>query len=220
MVTLTEHGARHGDSTDRDLRTARTQVFGDVECGTQCRVCGRNVTDGRSKTCSDYCDNLLTSVMGMLNWTSVRRLVIDRDDKTCQRCGFDYSKEVLARRHIRARIEELAGEQPDYPGLSENREIDDFDWDEYHDRFDEWRERKEELKDRYGNPYEKARSLEVDHVTRIADGGHPFDPGNLQTLCDQCHHEKTAEENAGEQTPSRGEMSESLFDYVSAGGAE
>jgi len=89
----------------RDLTTTRQQVFGDVKPGTKCRICGRNVSDGRSKTCSDYCGNLLSAVMGMLNWTSVRRRIIDRDDETCQNCGFDMSRERLARDHIRNIIE-------------------------------------------------------------------------------------------------------------------
>jgi len=30
-------------------------------------------------------------------------------------------------------------------------------------------------------------SLEVDHITPISKNGHPFDPRNLQTLCQPCH---------------------------------
>lgn len=39
------------------------------------------------------------------------------------------------------------------------------------------------------------RRLEVDHVQPLSKGGHPFDDGNLQTLCEGCHAEKTAEQN-------------------------
>jgi len=196
-------------------------VFGDVEVGTQCRICGRNVTDGRSKTCSDYCNNILSAVMGFLNWSSVRRQIIDRDDDTCQHCGFDMSKERLARDHIRDMIETKAGERPESPGLDEREQMDDFDWGDYHDRVDAWREKRDDLKERYGDPYERSRDLEVDHINRIADGGHPFDPGNLQTLCSECHKDKTARENSEQsQTPSRGDLSESLFDYVTVGGTE
>lgn len=205
--------------SDRDLTTTRSQVFGDVECGTECRICGRNVTDGRSKTCSDYCDNLLSAVMGMLNWSSVRRKIIDRDDKTCQECGFDMSREWLARDHIGDIIDEKAGDRPQGPALTDNTDPEDFDWDAHQDRVDEWREKKEQLKERYGDPHERTRNLEVDHITPIADGGHPFDPGNLQTLCSECHKGKTAQENSERaQTPTRGEMSESLLNYVADGG--
>lgn len=205
-------------STERDLTTTREKVFGDVECGTVCRICGRNVTDGRSKTCSDYCNNLLSAVMGMLNWTSVRRRVIDRDDQTCQHCGFDLGRERLARDHIGDIIDEKAGERPKSPAVDDLEAMDNFDWDDYRERSDAWQERKEELKQRYGDPYDRARDLEVDHINRITDGGHPFDPGNLQTLCSECHKDKTAKENSGRRTPSRQEMNESLFNYVADGG--
>lgn len=202
--------------TERDLTTTRTQVFGDVDCGTECRVCGRNVTDGRSKTCSDYCNNLLSAVMGMVNWSSVRRRVIDRDDETCQHCGFDMGRERLARDHIRSIIDERAGDRPKGPGALEMADRDDIDYESYIDELDEWNERRDELKRRFGDPYEHARSLEVDHIERVADGGHPFDPANLQTLCSECHQDKTARENSEQgRTPSRNDLNESLFEFVS-----
>ena len=211
--------AMSSDGSGRDLTTTRSQVFGDVECGTECRVCGRNVTDGRSKTCSDYCNNLLSAMMGMLNWSSVRRHIILRDEETCQNCGFDMSWERLAQDHIRDIIDVKAGDRPESPGLDELDEMDDYDWDDYYDRVDTWRERRDELKERYGDPYERARDLEVDHIVPVADGGHPFDPANLQTLCSECHQDKTARENSERsQTPSRGDLSESLFNYVADGG--
>lgn len=207
--------------THRNLTTTRSQVFGDVKKGTECRVCGRNVVDGRSKTCSDYCSNLVSAVMGMLNWTSVRRKIIDRDGETCQECGFDYGHERLARDHIRDIIEEKAGDRPESPGLEEVGEMDDYNWDGYYERSQAWRERREQLKVRYGDPYEHSRGLEVDHITPVSEGGHPFDPANLQTLCEKCHQDKTSQENSDRaQTPSRGDLSESLFDYVAANTSE
>lgn len=208
-------------SNDRNLTTTRSQVFGDVRKGTECRVCGRNVEDGRSKTCSDYCNNILSAVMGLLNWSSVRRKIIDRDDETCRNCGFDYAKEREARDHIRALVEEKAGERPENPGIEArvNGDAEDFDWDAYRERHREWRERREELKERYGALYEYETELEVDHIVPVSEGGHPFDPGNLQTLCEDCHQEKTSRENSERaQTPSRGDLSESLLNYVADGG--
>lgn len=202
----------------RNLTTTRSRVFGDVECGTQCRICGRNVTDSRSKTCSDYCNNLLGAVMNLLNWTGVRRHIIERDDETCQQCGFDYRRERLARDHIKAIIDERVGERPTGPALDEAAEADDLEWDSFLERSKAWRERREELKEQYGDPYDHSRRLEVDHITPVTDGGHPFDPGNLQTLCSECHQEKTSRENserAEQRTPSKGELSESLFEYIS-----
>jgi 5-methylcytosine-specific restriction endonuclease McrA len=208
-------------ASDRNLTTTREQVFGDVEVGTECRICGRAVDDGRSKTCSEYCDNIQRAVMGMLNWNSVRRRILERDDKTCQQCGFDLSRDRLARDHIKVLIEEAAGERPKSPSARAlgAGEMEDFDWDDHNARVSEWRDRKEAAEQRYGDPYEVATRLEVDHITPIVDGGHPFDPGNLQTLCEDCHGEKTAAENSERpQTPTRGELSESLFEYVTDGG--
>lgn len=199
----------------RDLTTTREQVFGDVEPGTECRICGRDVDDGRSKTCSEFCGNLLSAVMGMLNWSELRRRIIERDDKTCQSCGYDRRRDQQARRHIQALVEERAGDRPEPPDIEDRDES--FDWDAYYDRVERWRKRREQMKARYGDPYEAGRGLEVDHITPIADGGHPFDPGNLQTLCSQCHSEKTAAENS-QRTPTRGDLSESLLDYVTDGG--
>lgn len=208
--------------SNRNLSTSRTQVFGDIEPGTKCRVCGRIVTDGRSKTCSDYCDNVLTAVMGMLNWSTVRYRVIERDDETCQECGYDHAQDQLAREHIRAIIKEKAGERPDGPSMLAVGEGEEFDWDEHRDRMDAWTERRDNLRERYGDPYaDFTRTLEVDHITPVADGGHPFDPGNLQTLCDECHQEKTSRENSERsqrRTPSAAELNESLFNYVADGG--
>lgn len=39
---------------------------------------------------------------------------------------------------------------------------------------------------------------EVDHMQPIAAGGAVLDPANLQTLCRNCHIEKTTEENTPE----------------------
>ncbi|MFC6770310.1 HNH endonuclease [Halorubrum pallidum] len=203
----------------RDLTTTRKQVFGDVEPGTECRICGRNVEDGRRKVCSDYCDNIQTAVMGMLNWSSLRRRVIDRDDETCTQCGWDREIRRRAREHIRGLIAEAAGEQPTSPSMKELGEQDDVDWDQHRQRYREWRERRDAAKDKYGDPERDfGRSLEVDHITPIADGGHPFDPGNLQTLCTKCHTEKTAVENSERaSTPSRGDLSRELTEFVTDG---
>lgn len=210
---------RHGDGANRNLSTARSQVFGDVEPGTQCRVCGRNVEDGRAKTCSDYCENILVAVMNLLNWSGVRRRIIDRDDETCQECGFDMARERRARDHIKERIDETAGEEPEGPSmlLLGRGEVEDDEIAAHREAHREYRERRDDATERYGDPYERARSLEVDHIERIADGGHPFDPGNLQTLCDACHAEKTAAENSGPSTPRRPEIEQTLADF--AGGA-
>lgn len=50
--------------------------------------------------------------------------------------------------------------------------------------------------DRHEQLMTEKRTLEVDHIHRLADGGHPLDESNLQTLCEDCHTQKTAKENS------------------------
>lgn len=40
----------------------------------------------------------------------------------------------------------------------------------------------------------KPGRLEIDHVIPLQRGGHPTDPGNLQTLCTDCHFQKNMRE--------------------------
>ena len=49
----------------------------------------------------------------------------------------------------------------------------------------------------------KRGRLEVDHKTRMGDGGAAYDLGNLQTLCRPCHFAKTFAENGGNVDPER-----------------
>ena len=47
----------------------------------------------------------------------------------------------------------------------------------------------------------RAGRLEVDHRIALEDGGAVFDLGNLQSLCTDCHFEKSQEERRGGPTP-------------------
>ena len=40
----------------------------------------------------------------------------------------------------------------------------------------------------------KAKSVIVDHIVELTDGGDPFDERNFQALCIACHNKKTAKE--------------------------
>ncbi len=40
----------------------------------------------------------------------------------------------------------------------------------------------------------KATGEHLDHITPLADGGEPYHPDNLQSLCQSCHSKKTRRE--------------------------
>lgn len=60
---------------------------------------------------------------------------------------------------------------------------------------------------RCGKTEREGAQLEVDHIQPLSKGGNPFDEGNLQTLCKECHQEKGVEEvdYTGETHASVGE---------------
>src|SRR5262245_9687700 len=37
----------------------------------------------------------------------------------------------------------------------------------------------------------------VDHIRRISDGGHPWDPANVRSLCPTCDNQSHAEKGSG-----------------------
>ena len=145
----------------------------------QCRVCNEPVVDGRWNYCSERCREIANAVQRMFIWDEVREQILERDDYTCQRCGLSKRMWWRAYHQVRERIDERTAH------------LDTQDPDEY----DEWRARRDELEDRYGVT-DPVGSFHVDHITPISEGGHPFDESNLQTLCEHCHKEKTAEENS------------------------
>ena len=149
-----------------------------------CRVCNEDVVDGRWNYCSERCREIANAVQKMFIWDSVREQILERDDHTCQACGL--SKEMAKRAHwqVTERIDELREQlyppESDHPAAS----------------YDRWRRADRELWERYGRISFTNGAFHVDHIERIADGGHKYDETNLWTLCEECHHEKTAEENS------------------------
>ena len=51
----------------------------------------------------------------------------------------------------------------------------------------------------------RAGKVEVDHIEALEDGGDPWAPDNLQTLCRGCHISKTDAENQARR-PARPEV--------------
>ncbi len=134
-----------------------------------CRVCNEPVVDGRWNYCSERCRDIAQSVQKMFTWDAVREKILERDDYTCQECGLTQEMQKRAYWQVREIVDERA--------------------DNLDGRVDLW--------EQYGDL--EHRVMEVDHIKRVADGGHPFDESNLRTLCEYCHSEKTASENSSRE---------------------
>ena len=61
----------------------------------------------------------------------------------------------------------------------------------------------------------RAGRMEVDHVVPLRAGGDPYDPGNLQTLCRECHIDKSAAEHRREPTPAEAEWRKLVAEIAS-----
>jgi 5-methylcytosine-specific restriction endonuclease McrA len=180
----------------RDLTRSMDELF-PQEDPSSCRVCNRPVADGRWSYCSERCRDIANAVQRMFIWSSVREQILERDGYTCQQCSLSKERWVRAYRQVKERVKELKAPL--------------YDLDSSHRDLDRWRRADRELWARYdvGAPF--SGGFEVDHINRIADGGHPFDEENLQTLCKYCHREKTSEENTTSE-PQRSEVT--LEEYI------
>lgn len=132
---------------------------------TVCRVCAEEVVDARWSYCSERCREIAQAVQRMFSWEAVREQVLERDEYTCQECGLSREMQYRAYWQVREIVDEKTKSNTEWLQL----------WERYGDL--------------------NMRVMEVDHIKRVADGGHEFDESNLRTLCKHCHQEKTAEEN-------------------------
>lgn len=174
------------EELNKSMDTLFPQSSSDV-----CRVCEEDVVDGRWNYCSERCREIAQAVQRMFIWDHVREQVLERDDYTCQECGL--SKDRWWRAYHQ--VQELIKEQVPHPRDSEA----EISWDE-------WRTRISDLEDVYDVEAPSGGGFHTDHIQRLADGGHPLDESNLQTLCKFCHTEKTAEENRKESAEQRPEI--------------
>jgi 5-methylcytosine-specific restriction endonuclease McrA len=172
----------------RNLNKSMGTLF-PQERSNRCRVCNEPVVDGRWNYCSERCRDIANAVQRMFLWESVRDRILERDDRTCQVCGFSYGRAMRAYWQILKRIDELVTPLPrksDHPGAD----------------MDRWRRAERELLERYNPLNYNNNAFHVDHITPISEGGHPFDESNLQTLCRECHEQKTARENSDSGAPA------------------
>ena len=172
----------------RDRQKGMDTLF-PLRDGHSCRVCNEHVEDGRRNYCCPRCKRIAQAVQRMFVWDCVREAVLERDDYTCRECGLSKDQWARAYRQVRERIDELAApahpQRADHPAAS----------------YDRWRRVQREFEARYDVDSPYSGGFHVDHIERVADGGHPFDETNLQTLCKFCHRTKTGAENqTGEPT--------------------
>jgi 5-methylcytosine-specific restriction endonuclease McrA len=123
----------------RDRFVKLTTLFPQQE-PDECRVCSHPVQKPYRKYCSEYCKVVAKAVSDCFEWSIIRKWVLRRDDKVCQRC--------------------------------------------------------------------EGRADTVDHIIPVSKGGHPFDPDNLQALCQSCNSSKgtNAQDYRGETGGTRRKM--------------
>ncbi len=145
------------------------------------RVCNEEVVDARWNYCSERCREIAQAVQKKFTWTTVRERILERDDYVCQECGV--SREMWERAYCQ--VHEIAEER-----VTEGETNGE-------------RPRKQQILDQYDV---ESPEFHVDHITRVADGGHPLEESNLQTLCKHCHKAKTTVENQDDAIEQRPEV--------------
>ena len=74
------------------------------------------------------------------------------------------------------------------------KQADDFYLSPPWRRFREWFVRRHPLCEMCEREGRTERTVIVDHIRELKDGGARYDEGNVQSLCRACHNKKTAQE--------------------------
>ncbi len=178
-----------------------------------CPVCGTPKVafdPGMKKFCSEKCRKAYGEKL--VFWGELRERVKRRDNYTCRMCGINNEK---LEAEFRQRWKEWNAENKRYV-LDQKEFLEEFKR-EVEERIQrqldsiledvELISSPESIADyviqhpfgfnslRLPHPYDGEHppkvTLEVDHITAIANGGDMWDENNLQTLCSRCHAKKT-----------------------------
>ena len=168
-----------------------------------CPVCGKTRAEfkkGHRVYCSVKCRDTYASKYTY--WTEIRDKVLDRDNKTCQKCGINREKfRDKDREEETRRFLEWGSKHPKTVRQWRDEALVRLDkrfkesYDEIMDdlklisRRLDWDEKKKLTKGLH-----KFLEFDVDHIIPIALGGDMWDMKNLQTLCKKCHNKKTKED--------------------------
>lgn len=133
----------------------------------------------------------------IFTWGELRDKILERDQKTCAKCGrnekkwmeerdkeierksleigFQFKDEIeLKRRELLEHVEELYAEAMDDNYVARRIGRGKIGWDGGIEHL----------------------NLQVDHIVAIENGGDMWDEKNLQTLCGSCHKDKTKQDLA------------------------
>jgi len=169
-----------------------------------CPICGKTRDEfdkDRKVYCSEPCAKKIEE--HIIYWNSLRIEVIKRDGK-CLKCGDRaephevYERRLEKwRREIAARFkDQLKAWQYETMARLEKHYMDEIKQLENLDNFESYQilHALDRIADNNGIEIPKQirePNFEVDHITPICKGGAMWDKKNLQTLCKDCHLEKT-----------------------------
>src|SRR3990167_1549346 len=138
-------------------------------------------------------------------WVTLRENAMKRDSYTCQKCGVNSTlaeakHQKYKDENIRNFIEKERKEFEVFRDKELNKLSEEYekDYNEIMNDIAFFRRDKWELSKQFEKQYPDvfshdyiSPSFEVDHIKAIMNGGDMWDINNLQTLCKDCHKQKT-----------------------------
>jgi ribosomal protein L37AE/L43A len=166
-----------------------------------CPVCGKTQVEfdkGMQIFCSHKCRDDYASKYTW--WSEIRDKILKRDNETCRKCGINNDKHRKQQEKLfNKKLKEWIEKNKDFLEVRRNDRLASMSRqfeENYKEVMDDMRfarlvipwEDQKELVDVSGI------AMEVDHKIAVALGGDMWDEDNMQTLCENCHKEKTKED--------------------------